>query len=54
MTCWLKSMVSLSGKPGKKNSRALLGSFLLTFWDNEFLWFGWPTVENEEKRGEDD
>ena len=49
-------MVSLSESPGKKNSLPLLGSLLFCskgFRDNEFLWFGQPTVEMRIKGEED-
>ena len=46
----LYAMVSLSGK---KNSLGLLGSLCSAkgFRDNEFLWFGQPTVEMRRKGG---
>lgn len=51
----LYTSVSLSGNLGKKNSLALFGSLgpVKSFRDNEFLWFGQPTVEMRRKGEED-
>lgn len=49
----LYAMVSFSGRTEKENSLALLGSICSaqSFRDNEFLWFGQPTVEMRKKGG---